>query len=82
MSETIDKNATLIGMACLIGSMVLFLVGLGIGFANFQSDVPLRFWVVMALSLGLFVGWVVILVKNTMDDSPKEAISTEAETRK
>jgi hypothetical protein len=36
---------------------------LGIGFANFQSDVPLRFWVVMALSLGLFVGWVVILVK-------------------
>ena len=64
MSEVkIKLNTIIIVVACLIGSVVLFFLGILIGIANWQSDLVPGFLISWGLSLVLFIGGFVILWK-------------------
>ena len=64
MSEVkIKLNTIIIVVACFIGSVVLFFLGILIGIANWQSDLVPGFLISWGLSLVLLISGATILIR-------------------
>ena len=79
MSATKSKlGDPIIGMACLIGGIVLLFGGIFFGIANWQKDIVPGFVIAMALSLVLLIIGTVFLIRYSREDVvgifPKHAL--------